>query len=643
MKKLFSILILGILILSGVVAADFSNKETNISEKIEDISLSNHLEINEKDGYLSIALNGANSSMMETGKPILPVFRKTYTFSSTVKIKEVTCTYSNITEKMINGKIIPGPRVIKIDEKSIEKQSTKIENKEIYDSESLYPGSWYDYSIKCGINQNGVSTTYVIIEIHPVQYSPKLNMLYYIDNVKIQIKYVDPGYKISKNSMESYDLVIIAPKKFSSALQPLIDHKNDHGVKTILKTTEDIYLEFNGRDKPEQIKYFIKYAKETWGITYVLLVGGLKSYIYADDRENKNEGSTDWNVPVRYTNIISEDEKGCISDLYYSDIYKYNQSSEQWEFDNWDSNGNNILAEHSGIKKDIIDFAPDVFYGRLPCINILEVKLLVKKIIKYESSSPEEKPWLKTMVGIGGKTFEIYQGQPDGEYLCDVAINYMGDLIDKNVTVYATNNNTGGLVPVPKDIISAITKGAGYVIFEGHGNPMVWDTIWADGEYPKDWAGGLSIIQMPKILNFAKLPIVIVGGCHNALFNLSILQIIKNRKDHYNYYWTYFPTPICFSWELCLLPWGGAIGSTGCTGYGIGYEGKPISLNAELETNFFYEIGQNGSTTLGSAHGGSILKFITDNSPIKTADQYHCLSVYQLFGDPSLKLGGFSK
>ena len=121
------------------------------------------------------------------------------------------------------------------------------------------------------------------------------------------------------------------------------------------------------------------------------------------------------------------------------------------------------------------------------------------------------------------------------------------------------------------------------------------------------------------------------------------MKILKNRKDHhYNYYWTYDSVPpICFSWEFCLLPWGGAIASTGCTGYGIGYEGQPMSLSAELETNFFYEIGQNGITTLGGAYGGSILKFIVEDSPITTQDQYHCLTVYQLFGDPSLMLGGY--
>lgn len=641
MKKILSISIICLVIMSGAVVTSLSNKETKISQKIDNISFSNLLKMNEKDGYISLNIDGANSYLIEEGKPTLPVYRTTYTFSSAVKIKGITCSFSKIDETHINEKVIPGPKVITTDQQNNDNQNSLTENKEIYDSESLFPGNWYDYSIKCGLNENGIETTFVIVEIHPVQYSPETNLLYTIDDAKIQINYIDPGVKSNTNNNESYDLVIIAPQEFSSALQPLITHKNDRGVKTILKTTEDIYNEFNGNDKPEQIKYFLKYAKETWNITYVLLVGGLTSYIYAKDRDNTNEGSQYWHVPVRYTNIILDDEQGCISDLYYSDLYKYDETSEQWVFENWDSNGNGIYAEYHGIRGDIIDFAPDIYYGRLACRTTKDVELVVNKIIKYESTGPDQKPWFTKMIGIGGKTFELYEGQPDGEYVCDVAINNMDGLIDDPVRVYASNNNTGGLVPIPEDIVSAISEGAGYVIFEGHGNPMVWDTIWADGEYPYNWAGGLNVLQIPTLSNGDKLPIVIVGGCHNGLFNITALQVLKNRNDNYNYYWTYYPIPICFSWELCLLPWGGAIASTGCTGYGIGYEGQPISLSAELETNLYYEIGQNNVTTLGGAHGGSILKYITENSPINNIDQYHSLTVYQLFGDPSLKIGGY--
>ena len=78
------------------------------------------------------------------------------------------------------------------------------------------------------------------------------------------------------------------------------------------------------------------------------------------------------------------------------------------------------------------------------------------------------------------------------------------------------------------------------------------------------------------------------------------------------------------------------------TGLGIGPgSGSPVQLSAELETNFFYEIGQNGASTFGEAHGGAIGKYISDN-PGLSVIEIHCISIFQPLGDPGLMLGGYS-
>ncbi|GAH07625.1 unnamed protein product, partial [marine sediment metagenome] len=74
---------------------------------------------------------------------------------------------------------------------------------------------------------------------------------------------------------DEYDLVVIAPSEFTVSMQPLIQHKNTHGLTTTLMTTEEIYDEYSGRDEAEQIKYFIKDALETLGVEYVMLVGSI--------------------------------------------------------------------------------------------------------------------------------------------------------------------------------------------------------------------------------------------------------------------------------------------------------------------------------------------------------------------------------
>jgi hypothetical protein len=339
-------------------------------------------------------------------------------------------------------------------------------------------------------------------------------------------------------------------------------------------------------------------------------------------------------------NIQHSDETSCISDLYYADIYRYNEEENIWEFEDWDSNEDNVLANWPRFSGNIdqLDLAPDVYVGRLACRNTQEVETVVNKIIGYESTSPKEKPWFTRMIGVGGKTFEYYEGKPDGEWACDVAIEYMHDIVDDEVRLYTTNNDTGDPRPISIDIVNELSKGAGFVIFQGHGNPISWNTIWADGSYHnQDWAGGISVYDYPRISNEDKLPIVVVGGCHNGLYNVSIFQIILNRLTNYDNYWTWFPTPVCFSWGLCMLIGGGAIASTGCTGYGFD-RNSPIDFSGGLEVNLFYQIGKKGSTTLGQAHSGAIQKYMNENAIGQ--DHAFCISVFQLFGDPSLKIGG---
>jgi hypothetical protein len=639
-KKLFLIIIVGMLVFSGVQAINISKSEKEITDITKNITFLKQPITEKKDSYLSVQFEGTNALLKETGKPMLPVYLSTFTFSQNVKIKSISCTYSNLKEKSISGKVIPTPEPVPYSFPDSEKiKSVYNEDKEIYENEALYPSNWYEYKIRCGLNSDSVSTTFVTVEIHPVRYSPKQNMLYYTSDFEIQICYVDPLEKTITNA--DYDLVIITPSIFTNELQPLVDHKISHDVKTILKTTEEIYAEYQGRDKPEQIKYFIKDAKETWNINYVLLVGGLKSYLYNKDKDNINQGSTAWYLPVRYANIKHSDETGCISDLYYSDLYRYNETTQTWEFEDWDSNGDGIFAKMTGFVtgNDKLDLVPDVYYGRLACINKFEVKTMVNKIIAYESTSPAEKPWFKKMIGVGGRTFDLYEGEPDGEYACDVAINYMGNLINEAVRVYASNEGTSEPT-IPDDVIPEISKGAGYVLFQGHGNPSAWNTHPPDTT--GEWMGATMVYQFLKFSNKEKLPVILVGGCHNALFNVSILPILLNRENTANHYWTAYPIPVCFSWGLCIVPKGGAIASTGCTGYGFGTiddTGFPTDSGA-LETYFFYEIGQEGATTLGSAHSGSLRKFFLEN-PVRQ-DEAFCTTIWQLFGDPSLQLGGFS-
>ena len=151
----------------------------------------------------------------------------------------------------------------------------------------------------------------------------------------------------------------------------LLTYKNSKGVATTFKSMEDILTEYTGADQPEQVKYFIKYAYDTWNITYVLLVGGLKSHIYAKDKDTRSAGWKAWWVPVRYVSMPQDDDEGCLSDLYYGCLYNATGG-----FDSWDSNGDGVYAawDAPGAAKDKFDMNPEVYVSRLPVANKIEVR-----------------------------------------------------------------------------------------------------------------------------------------------------------------------------------------------------------------------------------------------------------------------------
>ena len=630
MRKLLPLVIIGILLLSGVQAIEVTESKNNI-ELNESFSFSTPI-IKEYGQYAAIQLEETELSLSISGKPEMPMI--SYTLDLPFGAKNIQISYRPYKEFELDipKKIQPTPESVTYE--SVNLLSPEfIEDVDIYSSEERYPATWYDTKITSGLKSKKERSTHISFYLYPVQYSPALNKIYYIKEAELMITYDLPTQTMTYD--EEFDLVIIAPQKFSSSLQSLVTHKNDNNVKTYLKTTEDIFEEYSGFDKPEKIKYFIKDAIETNDVLYVLLVGGLKSRIYAKDRDDSSQGSKNWHVPVRYTNIRKGglEDPGTLSDLYYADIY-----DGEGNFSSWDSNGDGVYAHWttSPQKKDILDLNPDVYVTRLPCRNINQVKTVVKKIIQYETITPNTEPWYKRMVGISGVSHAMYNGQPDGEYLTDLSFGYMEDYIDEEVRVYASNNGTGNPIPVPKDIVKAFTNGAHFVHFSGHGHPLRWDT------HPVDdldrWMGGIHARNMWQFFNNKKLPIVVVGGCHNAQFNITIMTTLRSSKlGEDKWYWTHGDFgPACFCWKMLLIPWGGAIASVGGTGLTTSKGGEPDSGNGRLGTGFYYQVGQNGATSFGEAHYGSIQKYIDEN--YITRWDAHVVAIWNALGDPSLKL-----
>jgi hypothetical protein len=240
------------------------------------------------------------------------------------------------------------------------------------------------------------------------------------------------------------------------------------------------------------------------------------------------------------------------------------------------------------------------------------------------------------MIGISGLSHALYEEQPDGEYLTDLAMSYVDDIINDEVRCYASNEGTNKPLPVIKDVSKEFLKGARYVYLSGHGNPLVWVTHPADTT--DEWMERIYANNLWRLFNFKKLPIVVVGGCHDAQFNITLWTTLKSSDlgdDHW--YWTHGTAgAACFCWKMMLIPWGGAIATIGGTGLTSSLTGDPNTGNGRLATDFFYMIGQYGAETFGEAFAGATQKFIDENSIGRW--QSHVLTIWNALGDPSLKV-----
>ena len=632
-----SFFIVGILVLSGLGAAAFTTNVStkglmNLRAESTSVLFSTQPILSEKNGFVEVHIDGATTELLATNRPVLPIYVRTYQIPFWSTDIQVVCTPKEISILSLSQEVIPA-RIAPVSG-SLD-QIAYVKDQSVYGSAEYYPASLYTYELGAGRNENGQQVTFVKVICYPVRYSPLNKELSLVGCFDISVSYLAPQ-TATQSSAEEYDMVIIAPEKFSASLQSLIDFKNSKGVSTKFKSVESILDEYDGYDAPEDIKLFIKNEFDTANITYVLFVGGLKSHIFANDKDTTSAGWSGWWVPVRYVNMPQGDDEGCLSDLYYGCLYNGTGG-----FDSWDSDADGIYAEWIDYApaEDVVDFYPEVYVSRIPAVTVREVKSVVKKIITYESTGSTEKSWYSTFVGVGGKTFEFFEGKPDGEYLCDVSYNYTKNAIPdlKLVSCYTTNRDSGGRVPVSKDILKSFNEGAGFVDFEGHGNPYSWNTFWYD---EGNWTGGFNIFNYPFLFNGNKLPVVIVGGCHNGMYNVSMIPTLLDRNHSKTRYFCFgLPIPVCFSAGFVMKSSGGAIGSTGCTGYGMGYEGDPISLSAELEVNFFYQIG-NGATHLAQAHSQAIQKFLAEEE-INQVEAF-CITNWALFGDPSLVFGGYS-
>lgn len=639
--KILVVLIIGLFIVSstaGFLGAgeNLSNNTDGMISKIEEhkISISKPI-FTDTNEYIKVNIAEQTSYLMEDNKPMLPVISKVYKFPLGTTINDVNVQINQdvyTLDKKIEPAPVPVPLTVIELGNNIEE--TEYTNSEIqYDDIDIYPTTPYEIKTGCGLD--GEEHVLILNIKCYTQYIPAENKIYVPNEIIIDLDYNIPPEPLFNN--DEYDLLIITDEKFQEDLQPLVDHKNNIGMKTIMTTVDDIYPEYNGVADWEDIKLYIADAIKNWGITYVMLAGGRKGQTY------------EWYVPDFRSNNYDDNGEGDMdltysADLYFGDVFSPDAYGKP-KFEDWDTNNNGIYAEGPYYNSyDLPDFYPDVYVGRLPLRYSWEAQIIVDKIINYELYNNPS--WFKKALVAGGDTSprERYGdiakiGIYEGELTCDIAAGYL-EKAGFDVTKCYTSTNGDYQLVNDLDLINKIADGNGYGFIEMqmHANPAL------GGNHVMDTRAMVyfyTVFDIKYMTNGEKLPFIVMDGCHTSQFDVTFQKVIEGGLNYEGSYWLEYVPHDGASW-MTLQGGGGAIAVIGPSALGYGYlnEHYNAGLGGWISPRFTHAYAIQGREYAGMIWGQGITDYIDNFDVFRDYTDRKTIDERVLLGDPSLKLGG---
>jgi hypothetical protein len=281
------------------------------------------------------------------------------------------------------------------------------------------------------------------------------------------------------------EFIIVAPPEFIDEAERLKQHRETftaNRLSTIVANVRHIYNEFSGGlVDPTAIRDFLAHAYQTWQIRprYVLLVGaGSFDYRrYLGQRQN-------------YIPIWQTDETFNQINTYSSDDFfgQFTQGSRR----------------------------PSLGIGRLNAIDANDARVLVDKIIHYETNS-EFGPWRNLITYIaddglttrGGDDGNIHTFQSE-----QLAQTHTPAAFEKNkiymIEYPAENTSLGRRMPVVnREIVNSFNQGTLLLNWTGHGNPRVWAYEWI---FVKE-------TTIPQLNNRDRLAFVTAATCDFSRFD----------------------------------------------------------------------------------------------------------------------------
>jgi len=542
--------------------------------------------LEESKDSITIIVDEASKYTQSTGKPMLPYTTYVLTFPLGTNIETIDISYSDPELIILDKPVKLAPPLNWYNFKNLPNDNL------ITSTNKNFQIPFCSYQLGGGI-ENGEHVTFLSFQIFPVNYDSINLVIKYINQIDINIK-----YKKSQPIFleDTYSLVIISSSNFLSPLQKLADHKAENGLTTKLVSLDQIYngeyFPAEGYDEAEKIKYFIKNSVEQWGTDYILLIGSI------------------YNLPMR---IALFGDMKLLTDMYYADLY-----FEDGSFCDWDSNGNHIYGEYwHNDEKDIVDLYADVYLGRIPCNNIIDVNIAVNKIIKYESQPHDD--WWDKIILLGGDTFPgwgVYEGEVTNNCIAEA-------LPDFNHVKLWTSKGTF----TPEKINEEVNKGARFLEYSGHGYEFGMGTSPPNDQNRINYYTR----NLLSLHNSHKLPVVFFDACLTAKLDYVFGDLLGL------YGFLNIPLPV-YAWYWVKKIGGGAIATIGATEVAFSYvdSNGPNGGAGYLSLHFFE--GYSSCKTV------SEMLVYSQNDYLNNLWKDHwTIEQFTLLGDPTLKVGGISE
>ena len=266
-----------------------------------------------------------------------------------------------------------------------------------------------------------------------------------------------PGLRSAGNRA---DYILIAPRAFLTAAEPLLERRADQGLTTRAVAFEEITDGFgHGQASAEAIQIFLGYAFQSWARPsprYVLLLGDA-SY---DPR-----------------NFMGTSPPAPLPALWTKTSYLWTVSDPQLAAVNGDDN------------------VPDLAIGRLPAATVEQAQSLVQKLLAWEDSGQ----------GLSGAATLVVDN-PDiaGDFEADARDIAQGYLAGRNPQLLLLSEL--GTATRPR-ILDALNGGLSYLSYVGHGGAAVWasENVW------NSWDASSLQAQ-------SRQPLLVTMNCLNGYF-----------------------------------------------------------------------------------------------------------------------------